>query len=122
VHDDPVYERTARAAGADGFLLKKTAGTALWPALTPLVTGTPGTEVMKAVVRPRLSALRRDRRGLASGIFPVHVQGSARLADLAEPAIAPYRGPTRVSRRAGWRDLGILKDRASTADTEEGGQ
>jgi CheY-like chemotaxis protein len=33
VHDDPVYERTARAAGADGFLLKKTAGTALWPAL-----------------------------------------------------------------------------------------
>jgi DNA-binding NarL/FixJ family response regulator len=42
VHDDPVYERTARAAGADGFLLKKTAGTALWPALTPLVAGTCG--------------------------------------------------------------------------------
>jgi DNA-binding NarL/FixJ family response regulator len=41
VHDDPVYERTARAAGADGFLLKKTAGTALWPALTPLVAGAP---------------------------------------------------------------------------------
>jgi DNA-binding NarL/FixJ family response regulator len=41
VHDDPVYERTARAAGADGFLLKKTAGTTLWPALTPLVAGTP---------------------------------------------------------------------------------
>jgi DNA-binding NarL/FixJ family response regulator len=37
VHDDPVYERTARAAGADGFLLKKTAGTALWPALASLV-------------------------------------------------------------------------------------
>jgi two-component system response regulator DegU len=37
VHDDPVYQRTARAAGADGFLLKKTAGTALWPALTSLV-------------------------------------------------------------------------------------
>jgi DNA-binding NarL/FixJ family response regulator len=61
VHDDPVYERTARAAGADGFLLKKTAGTALWPALRPLVAGTPGTgsEVMKAVVGPRLSAFRR---------------------------------------------------------------
>jgi DNA-binding NarL/FixJ family response regulator len=37
VHDDPLYERTARAAGADGFLLKKTAGTTLWPALTSLV-------------------------------------------------------------------------------------
>jgi DNA-binding NarL/FixJ family response regulator len=37
VHDDPVYERTARAAGADGFVLKKTAGTALWPALAALV-------------------------------------------------------------------------------------
>jgi CheY-like chemotaxis protein len=37
VHDDPVYERTARAAGADRFLLKKTAGTALWPALVSLV-------------------------------------------------------------------------------------
>jgi len=33
VHDDPVYERTARAAGADRFLLKKTAGTVLWRAL-----------------------------------------------------------------------------------------
>ena len=61
VHDDPVYERTARAAGADGFLLKKTAGTALWPALTPLVAGTPstGSEGSKAVAGPPLSALRR---------------------------------------------------------------
>jgi two-component system response regulator DegU len=39
VHDDPVYERTARAAGADGFLLKKTAGTALWPTLTAVAPG-----------------------------------------------------------------------------------
>lgn len=37
VHDDPTYERTARAAGADAFLLKKTAGTALWPAIARLV-------------------------------------------------------------------------------------
>jgi DNA-binding NarL/FixJ family response regulator len=61
VHDDPVYERTARAAGADGFLLKKTVGTALWPALAPLVAGTPGSgsEGSKAVVGPCLSALRR---------------------------------------------------------------
>jgi DNA-binding NarL/FixJ family response regulator len=61
VHGDPVYERTARAAGADGFLLKKTAGTALWPALTPLVAGTSGAgpEVSQAVVEPWLSALRR---------------------------------------------------------------
>jgi hypothetical protein len=122
VHDDPIYERTARAAGADGFLLKKMAGTALWPALTPLVAGTAGTEVMKAVVRPRLSALRRDRRGLASGIFPVHVQGSARLADLAEPAIAPYRGPTRCPAAQDGGTSGSLRIGASTADTEEGGQ
>jgi DNA-binding NarL/FixJ family response regulator len=38
VHGDPVYERTARAAGADGFVLKKTAGTSLWPMLVPLVS------------------------------------------------------------------------------------
>lgn len=37
VHDDPVYERVARAAGADAFLQKKTAGAALWPALASLV-------------------------------------------------------------------------------------
>jgi DNA-binding NarL/FixJ family response regulator len=37
VHDDPVYQRTARAAGADRFLLKKTAGTVLWPELVALV-------------------------------------------------------------------------------------
>jgi two-component system response regulator MprA len=43
VHDDPVYERTARAAGADGFLAKKTAGTALWPALTALAREGPAT-------------------------------------------------------------------------------
>lgn len=39
VHDDPLYERTARAAGADGFLVKKTAGTTLWPALLPFLGG-----------------------------------------------------------------------------------
>ncbi|HKZ07944.1 MAG TPA: response regulator transcription factor [Methylomirabilota bacterium] len=37
VHDDPTYERTARAAGANDFLVKKTAGTALWPAIGRLV-------------------------------------------------------------------------------------
>lgn len=47
-HDDPVYERAARAAGADGFLLKKTAGTALWPALARV-------------------AARRDRAGTGGG-------------------------------------------------------
>jgi DNA-binding NarL/FixJ family response regulator len=44
VHDDPSYERTARAAGADDFLLKKTAGTALWPALARLVASGSGRE------------------------------------------------------------------------------
>ena len=33
VHEEPVYERVAMAAGADGYIVKKTAGTALWPAL-----------------------------------------------------------------------------------------
>ena len=42
VHDDPVYERTTRAAGADEFLLKKTAGTTLWPALVPFLSRDPG--------------------------------------------------------------------------------
>jgi DNA-binding NarL/FixJ family response regulator len=37
VHDDPLYERTARVAGADRFLVKKTAGSTLWPALVSLV-------------------------------------------------------------------------------------
>lgn len=30
VHDEPIYERTARAAGADAFVVKKMAGTGLW--------------------------------------------------------------------------------------------
>jgi DNA-binding NarL/FixJ family response regulator len=38
VHDEPVYERTARAAGADAFLLKKTAATTLWPTLQRLAS------------------------------------------------------------------------------------
>jgi len=111
VQDDPIYERTARAAGADGFVLKKTAGRALWPALAPLVgTGSEGS---------KRSPARRCRRpiegsaGLASGIFPIDDQGSARLADPAEPAIAPRRGTTELSRRAGWR--GSRKG-VSTAD------
>jgi DNA-binding NarL/FixJ family response regulator len=54
VHDDPVYERTARAAGADGFLLKKTAGTALWPALASLVPpGRPLVTDPPEIGRPR---------------------------------------------------------------------
>jgi DNA-binding NarL/FixJ family response regulator len=61
VHDDPIYERTARAAGADGFLLKKTAGTALWPALALLVAGPGGAESegSKAVAGPAI-----PRRGI----------------------------------------------------------
>jgi DNA-binding NarL/FixJ family response regulator len=44
VHHEPVYERVALAAGADGYVLKKTAGTALWPALAPFAErgGRPG--------------------------------------------------------------------------------
>jgi DNA-binding NarL/FixJ family response regulator len=42
VHDDPVYERTARAAGASAYLLKKRAGTALWPALDPIAARSGG--------------------------------------------------------------------------------
>lgn len=53
VHDDPVYERTARAAGADRFLLKKRAGTALWPALVPLVPGGGSAGPERALFGPR---------------------------------------------------------------------
>jgi two-component system response regulator DegU len=60
VHDDPVYERTARAAGADGFLLKKTAGTALWPALTAVaqraVQSDPGAPSTPGACRSRIEA------------------------------------------------------------------
>ena len=33
VHDDEAYRRTALAAGAEGFLVKKTLGVDLWPTL-----------------------------------------------------------------------------------------
>lgn len=36
VHDEPIYERTARAAGADAFVVKKTAGAALWSVVSGL--------------------------------------------------------------------------------------
>ena len=58
VHDDPVYERVARAAGADAFLQKKTAGAALWPALASLVpSGRPaGPERALFAHRPPVTA------------------------------------------------------------------
>jgi DNA-binding NarL/FixJ family response regulator len=52
VHDEPVYERTARAAGADGFVLKKTAGVALWPALGALVPRSGSADSERATVTP----------------------------------------------------------------------
>lgn len=36
VHDDEAYRRTALAAGAEAFLVKKTLGVDLWPALARL--------------------------------------------------------------------------------------
>ena len=48
-HDDPVYERIARAAGADGFLLKKRVGTALWPALAHFAARSDGTRPAGAI-------------------------------------------------------------------------
>jgi DNA-binding NarL/FixJ family response regulator len=33
VHDDEAYRRTALAAGAEAFLVKKTLGVDLWPTL-----------------------------------------------------------------------------------------
>jgi DNA-binding NarL/FixJ family response regulator len=52
VHDDPVYERTARTAGADQFLLKKTAGSTLWPTLGPLLSRASSTDSQPAVATP----------------------------------------------------------------------
>jgi two-component system response regulator DegU len=53
VHDDPVYERTARAAGADRFLLKKTAGIALWPAIVSLAPRGGSADAERATLPPR---------------------------------------------------------------------
>jgi DNA-binding NarL/FixJ family response regulator len=39
VHREPAYQRVAMAAGADGYIVKKTAGTALWEALGSLASG-----------------------------------------------------------------------------------
>jgi DNA-binding NarL/FixJ family response regulator len=67
VHDEPVYERTARAAGADGFVLKKTAGTALWPALVPFASRSrsagpgPVMGVARALVSLARQAIDRAR-------------------------------------------------------------
>jgi DNA-binding NarL/FixJ family response regulator len=37
VHDDDAYRRTALAAGAEAFLVKKTLGVDLWPTLLRIV-------------------------------------------------------------------------------------
>jgi two-component system response regulator DegU len=63
VHDDPVYERTARAAGADGFLLKKMAGTALWPALTAVAPESRATGPERAQYASRRSVSDRSGHG-----------------------------------------------------------
>jgi DNA-binding NarL/FixJ family response regulator len=72
VHDDPVYERTARAAGADGFLVKKTAGTALWPALTALVPkgASTGCERASCSARPPVTEPSRPGRPGPRGDSP----------------------------------------------------
>jgi DNA-binding NarL/FixJ family response regulator len=72
VHDDPVYERTARAAGADGFLVKKTAGTALWPVLAALVPKGPSTgrERVSCSARPPVTDSSRPGRPGPRGDSP----------------------------------------------------
>ena len=42
VHDDEVYRRTALAAGAEAFLVKKTLGIDLWPTLERVAGRGPG--------------------------------------------------------------------------------
>jgi two-component system response regulator DegU len=72
VHDDPVYERTARAAGADRFLLKKMAGSALWPTLGPLLSRASSTDPRPAVSTPtaRPGAHHRGSAGPGLGKIP----------------------------------------------------
>ena len=67
VHDDPLYERTARAAGADGFLLKKTAGTTLWPALTSLVPTGRLAGPERTLFAERAPRTRRSRTSCGPG-------------------------------------------------------
>lgn len=42
VHDDETYRRTAMAAGAEAFLVKKTLGVDLWPTLLRIAGKTQG--------------------------------------------------------------------------------
>jgi len=42
VHDDEAYRRTALAAGAEAFLVKKTLGVHLWPTLRRIAGSAPG--------------------------------------------------------------------------------
>ncbi len=83
VHDHPIYERTARAAGADAFVVKKTAGTALWSVIARLA----GT-VAGPIDRPRaggandwarpMSQPHREDSALHSGVHPIGFRGPAR--------------------------------------------
>jgi DNA-binding NarL/FixJ family response regulator len=99
VHDDPVYERTAQAAGADGFLVKKTAGTRLWPALVPLAA-----RGSRATPGGAMTAIPPARRGV----------GRAWIREATAPAFedrsdcrarpSPLQAPARV--RDGWPQPG----------------
>jgi len=55
VHDDEAYRRTALAAGAEAFLVKKTLGVDLWPTLLQLLKHRP----------------RQESPGAKSGTFPI---------------------------------------------------
>jgi DNA-binding NarL/FixJ family response regulator len=83
VHDEPLYERTARAAGADAFVVKKMAGAALWSVVSRLAssacraTGHPGAQGADGTPRPAEAHREDSAFGLGcppdwrSGLRPV---------------------------------------------------
>lgn len=116
-HDDPVYERAARAAGADGFLLKKTAGTALWPTLARFAArrDRAGTGGGAAVAGPYTA---RGRVGgwaaHGSGTYPTGAQEWTRLVRTRDPAITAGKGNSRLPRSTAER--GTRKNQILTSD------
>ena len=92
-HDDSVYERTARAAGADGFLLKKMAGAILWPVLAGLLSTDrrAGPERTLYAGRPPVTAPRGQASEADSGKLPRRVRASTRFAQALAAAIGGVR-------------------------------
>jgi DNA-binding NarL/FixJ family response regulator len=98
VHDDPVYERTARAAGADGFILKQTAGTRLWPALVLLVSRAASGGPERATGDPPITDSKPGSVRSRTSKNPSRGTGEREEAQLAGPCSSPMTRQTETAR------------------------